>query len=303
MRLRAYCEDTDFDIIRSWDTDERSHALWCANLIPYPLTKEGLGNTITRLSSEYGEEPYTAVDDDGRPVGFFRYSVRREERLGKLKFVIVDSSLRGRGFGEEMISLACEMAFSRMDVDAVELNVFPENAGAVRCYEKAGFARVREDDAAFEFGGEKWGNIYMINDIWKRMYEAAAVKHAPRDVSPFVYAFNVVCAIEAGDGRIYTGTCIEALCGTVSLCAERVAAVNMLNDSGQTLIRRMMVFRDRPPVREDKDNMPCGVCREFLMQLNHKNAGMQIMVDLPSRETVTLGELIPRWCFEDRLTD
>lgn len=197
MRLRAYCEDADFDIIRSWDTDERSHALWCANLIPYPLTKEGLGNTITRLSSEYREEPYTAVDDDGRPVGFFRYSVRREERVGKLKFVIVDSSLRGRGFGEEMISLACEMAFSRMDVDAVELNVFPENAGAVRCYEKAGFARVRED----------------------------------------------------------------------------------------------------------KDNMPCGVCREFLMQLNHKNAGMQIMVDLPSRETVTLGELIPRWCFEDRLTD
>lgn len=140
-------------------------------------------------------------------------------------------------------------------------------------------------------------------DIWERMYEATAAKHNPRDVSPFIYAFNVVCAIEADNGDIYTGTCIEALCGTVNLCAERVAAINMLNDSGQTRIRRMMVFRNRQPMREDKDNMPCGVCREFLMQLDIANKDMEIMVDMLSRETVTLGGLIPDWWGIDRIGD
>ena len=38
MRIRPY-QNKDFDIISQWITDERSHALWCANLMPYPLEK------------------------------------------------------------------------------------------------------------------------------------------------------------------------------------------------------------------------------------------------------------------------
>ncbi len=41
--------------------------------------------------------------------------------------------------------------------------------------------------------------------------------------------------------------------------------------------------------------MPCGACREFLMQLNIKNKDMEIMVDYNKRETVKLEELIPNW--------
>lgn len=38
MRIRHY-QNKDFDIISQWITDERSHALWCANLMTYPLEK------------------------------------------------------------------------------------------------------------------------------------------------------------------------------------------------------------------------------------------------------------------------
>lgn len=41
--------------------------------------------------------------------------------------------------------------------------------------------------------------------------------------------------------------------------------------------------------------MPCGACREFLMQLNIKNKDMEIMVDYENRETVTLEKLLPDW--------
>lgn len=34
-------------------------------------------------------------------------------------------------------------------------------------------------------------------DIWERMYEKAKEQYHPEEVSPFIYAHNVVCAIEA----------------------------------------------------------------------------------------------------------
>ena len=56
-----------------------------------------------------------------------------------LKFVMVDASVRGKGIGKEMIKLAVRSAFTDPEALAVQLNVFPENARAKRCYEGAGF--------------------------------------------------------------------------------------------------------------------------------------------------------------------
>lgn len=41
--------------------------------------------------------------------------------------------------------------------------------------------------------------------------------------------------------------------------------------------------------------MPCGACREFLMQLSVKNKETEIMVDYDSRQTVKLEDLLPGW--------
>ena len=35
MKIRAFDFDDDFDAIKTWITDERTHMMWCANLIPY----------------------------------------------------------------------------------------------------------------------------------------------------------------------------------------------------------------------------------------------------------------------------
>ena len=87
----------------------------------------------------------------------------------------------------------------------------------------------------------------------------------------------------------------------MDLCAERVAALNMYISSGQTVIKRLIAFRDQP-TRGDitGSGMPCGACREFLMQLSEKNRDMQILTDYETRKTVTLGELVPGWWGESR---
>lgn len=136
-------------------------------------------------------------------------------------------------------------------------------------------------------------------DIWKKLYECAAKEYDPHDVTPFIYAHHVVCAIESENGDIYTGFCIEACSGVMNLCAERVAALNMYVNSGQTKIKRLIAFRDKAPYG-GSSGMPCGACREFLYQLNEENENMEIMVDYEKRETVTLKELMPNWWGKER---
>ncbi len=136
-------------------------------------------------------------------------------------------------------------------------------------------------------------------DIWERLYEAAKDLYHPQEISPFLYAHHVVCALESGNGTIYTGCCIESCSGVMDLCAERVAALRMYLESGQTQIKRCLTFRDRLPYGEGS-GMPCGACREFFMQLSQANQDMEIMVNYDTREIITLAELLPHWWGDER---
>lgn len=139
-------------------------------------------------------------------------------------------------------------------------------------------------------------------DIWEKLYMAAKEQYHPEKVSPFVYAHHVVCALETQNGDIFTGFCIESCSGVMNLCAERVAALNMYVNSGQTVVKRLIAFRDKAPFGEGS-GMPCGACREFFMQLAEANRDMEIMVDYEKRETVTLKELMPKWWGEERYAE
>ena len=136
-------------------------------------------------------------------------------------------------------------------------------------------------------------------DIWDTLYEQARALYHPEQMTPFLYGYHVACALETATGRIFTGFCIESCCGVMDLCAERVAALHMLLDSGERVVRRILVVRDAPPTG-GVTGMPCGACREFFLQLAPENRAMEILVDYASRDTVTLGELMPAWWGEDR---
>lgn len=136
-------------------------------------------------------------------------------------------------------------------------------------------------------------------DIWEKLYLKAKAEYAPQEVSPFIYAHHVVCALESENGDIYTGICIESCGGVMDLCAERVAGLNMYMNSGQTVVKRLIAFRNQPPCGGGS-GMPCGACREFFMQLNLKNKDMEIMVDYEQRTVVRLEELLPQWWGIDR---
>ena len=138
-------------------------------------------------------------------------------------------------------------------------------------------------------------------DIWEKLYIAAKKEYHPEEVSPFIDAHHVVCAIEAENGEIYTGFCIEGASGVIALCAERVAALNMYIQSGQTIAKKLIAFRNAPP--KENGGMPCGACREFFMQMSAKNKDMEILTDLKTKETVKLIDLLPDWWGWDRYNE
>ena len=158
MRIRPY-QNKDFEVISKWITQERAHALWCANLIPYPLEKKGFDELLAEAEERFGDSPFVATTEEGKVVGFFCFSVNLSTNEGMLKFVVIDASERNKGYGCEMLKLAVKYAFEIAKADAVQLNVFAENPGARKCYEKVGFKERALTEGAFRYKEEAWEDV------------------------------------------------------------------------------------------------------------------------------------------------
>lgn len=63
-----------------------------------------------------------------------------------------------------------------------------------------------------------------------------------RDISPFIYAGQVVSAIETDKGNVYYGVCVDAVCNW-GTCAERSAVFNMITH-GESKIVKVLTFKD-----------------------------------------------------------
>lgn len=131
-------------------------------------------------------------------------------------------------------------------------------------------------------------------DIWEKLILEAKKEYRPEEISPFITAHHVACSIEAEDGQIFSGFCIEGASGVINLCAERTAALKMYMTTSQKVVKRLVCYIDGEPDGSGGWT-PCGACREFFMQLSDKNKDMEILIDFKNRKTVKLIELLPDW--------
>lgn len=162
MRIRPYIPNRDYKYVSKWIDNERTHAFWSANRFPYPMTPESFHDFLEQISMEWTDSAYVACEDNGQPVGFFCYSVNTNDNIGFLKFIIIDKTKRGKGYGKKMLHLALRYAFEITGAEAVQLNVFQENTAAKQCYEKVGFVERNIDKNAFAYKDELWSRCNMI---------------------------------------------------------------------------------------------------------------------------------------------
>ena len=127
-----------------------------------------------------------------------------------------------------------------------------------------------------------------MENVWNELYAAAKKVQNGRVVSPFVEAGGVSAAILTKSGNIYVGVCIDTAC-SLGMCAERNAVANMLTN-GESKIDKLVAL-----MPNGKTGMPCGACRELLMQLDKESGEIEILLDLETKKTVRLKELMPDW--------
>ena len=53
MRIRPYIPDKDYEYVSKWIDDERTHALWCANLLPYPMTQKSFHDLLAKNAIDW----------------------------------------------------------------------------------------------------------------------------------------------------------------------------------------------------------------------------------------------------------
>lgn len=162
MRIRSYIPSKDYQYISKWIDDERTHAFWCANLLPYPITQQSFHDFLEKNAIDWSDSAYIVTENSGQAIGFFCYSINTTNNIGFLKMVIVDNAKRGKGYGKKLLDLALQYAFQITGANAVQLNVFNENTSAKRCYEKVGFIERNVDRDVFPYKDEFWSRCSMI---------------------------------------------------------------------------------------------------------------------------------------------
>jgi len=100
------------------------------------------------------------------------------------------------------------------------------------------------------------------------------------------YSGEVASALIGGNGKIYTGICVDFYCGE-GVCAERNTIPEMAKDC-ETQIKKIVAVCESGVVP------PCGVCREVMFQFDKRNLETEVIVS--DKEKVLLKKLLPvRW--------
>jgi RimJ/RimL family protein N-acetyltransferase len=87
---------------------------------------------------------------------------------------LVNPKLRMRGLGTRFATALVMRAFVEFGVVDVLLVVFPENAGAIRCYERAGLVVLGKEKKHFESTGRE--HMFLRMGIGRRRFTKLASK-------------------------------------------------------------------------------------------------------------------------------
>ena len=161
MIFRDY-QETDAEEILKWIKTERDFRLWSADRYErYPALPEDINNNYNECKKLGLFCPMTLVDDD-KIIGhlILRQSNKGEKAI-RLGFIIVDSALRGKGYGKRIINEAINFAKNNLCADEINLGVFANNDPAINCYKSVGFKEVDIEKNAYKFKDEIWDCIEM----------------------------------------------------------------------------------------------------------------------------------------------
>ena len=162
VRLRPFTE-ADYELLASWLTTPFDLMVWGGSRFKLPLTAEQLDRHLIATRSESPSRYVYTAELDGQPIGHIELNaVSRKHSCATLCRVLVGKPrARGRGLGQTMVERALEVAFDRLGLHRIDLNVYDQNAAAIACYERVGFCQESLLREARRFGDERWSLVHM----------------------------------------------------------------------------------------------------------------------------------------------
>lgn len=162
MLLRTYKRE-DAEKILNWIKNEREFRLWSADRYDrYPALPQDINNNYSKSKEISNFYPLT-LEDNGKVIGhLILRNPGEDKRVIRMGFIIVDNSIRGKGYGKALIKNAIIYAREKLDAKEINLGVFVNNEDALYCYESVGFKISKIEKNAYQFYGEYWDCAEMI---------------------------------------------------------------------------------------------------------------------------------------------
>lgn len=140
MIIRTFKKE-DAPIILGWIKNKTDLRKWSADRYrDYPA----MPDEMVQLYAPDNMTPLTAEDENGNIIAHIAIRIPdiANPKAVKLGFIIVDDSLRGKGYGKELIRQTIDYARKNLNATSISLGVFKNNPPALHCYESVGFRKI-----------------------------------------------------------------------------------------------------------------------------------------------------------------
>ncbi len=106
-----------------------------------PMNKLGERKFIENVSNQEDAVHFgIGLNESGELIGVIGlHMIRWKDRVGELGLFIGEANQRGRGLGTEAMELILEYGFSTLNLNRIQLFVFPFNETAIKLYKRLGF--------------------------------------------------------------------------------------------------------------------------------------------------------------------
>lgn len=148
-------EQGDLPLLQGWwsDVDHWHRMGEPARLLSLADVEDWYEAERDRVDPEEGRT-LAIADSAGVILGTIQYGrIHPRDRSCEIGMFLGNREDRGKGFGTEALSALLGHLFADLGVHRVSLQVHPENAAAIRCYERAGFVREGTLREGRYFGG------------------------------------------------------------------------------------------------------------------------------------------------------
>lgn len=157
--LREFKESDAKEILK-WIKSEREFRMWSADRYEsYPIVPEDINKNYSKEENFY---PMTLVENEKIIGHLILRNPDGNKDVIRLGFIIVDSNIRGKGYGKKIILEAIKYAKNELGAKEINLGVFTNNKSALECYKAVGFKIIDIKENTLEFYDEKWDCAEMI---------------------------------------------------------------------------------------------------------------------------------------------